>query len=102
MPKNYVNKFLFSALIINWQTSILLGIYKYQVRDSVDEIQISSFFFFLKKLVYMIKKISLHDIVNAGLQELQESLKLFERQTLLMFIENVGTVFPHYYYFFYP
>ena len=48
MPKNYVNKFLFSALIINWQTSILLGIYKYQVRDSVDEIQISSFFFSLK------------------------------------------------------
>ena len=50
----------------------------------------------------MIKKISLHDIVNVGLQELQELLKLFERQTLLMFIENVGTVFPHYYYFFYP
>ena len=48
---------------------------------------------------YMIKKkISLHDIVNVGLQELQESLKLFERQTLLMFIENVGSVFPHYYF----
>ena len=45
------------------------------------------------------KKISLHDIVNVGLQELQESLKLFERQTLLMFIENVGSVFPHYYFF---
>ena len=47
------------------------------------------------------KKISLHDIVNVGLQELQESLKLFERQTLLMFIENVGSVFPHYYYYFF-
>ena len=90
MPRNYVNKFLFSALIINWPTSILLGIYKYWVRDSVDEIQISSFF--------SLKKISLHDTVNVGLQELQESLKLFERHTLFMFIENVGTVFPYYFF----
>lgn len=86
MPRNYVNKILFSAMIKNWQFPILPGTLKYQKRNAC----LSSPFFCLKKLVSMIYSTLDRRDSKYQLHCLQDT------HTLVILIKHADTAaFPH-------